>query len=144
VDPEDIGFAKVKVKLRTGDEYFTDDGGNITIEKDSTAPDTIEIVEITIPAAKAETVAVPVVTPVTPQVLPDIPMVPPVIPSVNNQPRTLVLTIVDSSGKKLGSTKVTTDTGAAYVSDENGLITIESCDESIDSVNIVGIELAAA
>jgi type VI secretion system secreted protein Hcp len=142
VDPKDVGFAKVKVKLKTGDEYFTDDSGNITIEKDAAAPDTIEIVEITIPAPKAESASVPV-TPVKPQVLPDNPVIP-VTPQVNNQPRSIVLTIVDSSGKKLGGAKVITDTGASYVSDGNGLITIEGDDKSTESITIVGLELAAA
>jgi len=127
VDPKDVEFAKVKVKLKTGDEYFTDDSGDITIEKDATAPDTIEIVEITIPAPKAETATVP-----------------PIIPQVNNQSRSVVLTLVDNGGKKLSGTKVTTDTGATYVSDKNGLITIENSDESVDSITIVGLELAAA
>jgi type VI secretion system secreted protein Hcp len=140
VDPEEVGFAKVKVKLKTGDEYFTDDSGNITIEKDATAPDTIDIVEITLPEQAATTVTATPVTPVNPLV-PPIPVVPPTPTQSLN--KSITMTFVDNNGKKLNGVKITTDTGKSYVSDKNGIVLITDKSGSVENLKIVSMELAA-
>jgi type VI secretion system secreted protein Hcp len=141
VDPEDVGFAKVKVKLRTGDEYFTDDSGNITIEKDSSAPDTVEIIEIGLADTKPSPMPVQPtpVAPSEPSVVPANPA-PPVPPAVS---KTLNLSFVDNKGKKLKGVKITTDTGESFVSDVNGVIKVENYKSTKETITIVSMELAA-
>jgi type VI secretion system secreted protein Hcp len=146
IDPEESGITKVKVTLKTGDEYFTDDSGNITIEKDASAPDTIEIVEITLPEQAATPVSVTPVTPVTPAtpvqpLVPPIPAVPPTpTPSSN---KSITMTFVDNNGNKLKGVKITTDTGKSFVSDTSGIVLIKDESGCAENIKIVSMELAA-
>lgn len=142
VDPEDVGFAKVKVKLKTGDEYFTDGSGNITIEKDHTAPDTIEIVEICLTeqnaTSESQASAIPPDPPITPAVSET-----PSVSESSPDSKTLKLYFVDNNGEKLKGVTIKTAAGDTFTSDVNGVIDLDNYKDGAESVTIVSMELAA-